>query len=148
MQDVAGCRIVVSTVRDQNELVARLNEMFHDLRIVDRRATPSHGYRAVHAIAQVDGKPIEIQVRSQLQHLWAEFSESLADSKGQELKYGKGPILYQDLLLVLSNKILAFETGHPNERSPKLEEEMRLSSVECNVHQCHIWSDHDLPNRL
>ena len=37
-----------------------------------------------------DGKPIEIQVRTILQHLWAEFSEKMADVVEPGLKYGVG----------------------------------------------------------
>jgi ppGpp synthetase/RelA/SpoT-type nucleotidyltranferase len=35
--------------------------------------------------------PFEVQVRTQLQHIWAQLSESLADRYGFDLKYGGGP---------------------------------------------------------
>ena len=90
MQDIAGCRTVVSNVAHQSRLVGRLESMF-DLAIIDRRARPSNGYRAVHAIVRDTGLPVEIQVRTDLQHAWAELSEKLADNFGIELKYGGGP---------------------------------------------------------
>jgi ppGpp synthetase/RelA/SpoT-type nucleotidyltranferase len=42
-------------------------------------------------IAIADGKPIEIQVRTLLQHLWAQLSEKLADAVEPAVKYGGGP---------------------------------------------------------
>jgi ppGpp synthetase/RelA/SpoT-type nucleotidyltranferase len=36
--------------------------------VIDRRAEPMHGYRAVHVIVFPDGAPIEIQVRTAWQH--------------------------------------------------------------------------------
>jgi hypothetical protein len=56
---------------------------------VDRRSKPSYGYRAVHVIPSITGKPVEIQLRTQLQHLWAELSETLAFRFYVGLKYGE-----------------------------------------------------------
>lgn len=90
MQDIAGCRLVVKDVRAQNEVVEQLREALPEALVVDRRAKPSHGYRAVHAIATAHGKPIEIQVRTELQHLWAQLSEKLSDVIDPAIKYGGG----------------------------------------------------------
>jgi ppGpp synthetase/RelA/SpoT-type nucleotidyltranferase len=96
MQDIAGMRIVDAGGRaDQDRLVARLVAAF-DLeprrpKVVDRRADPTHGYRAVHVIVFPDGVPVEIQVRTQLQHEWADMFEKLADRAGREIRYGDPP---------------------------------------------------------
>ncbi|MBP6775149.1 MAG: hypothetical protein KA154_19335 [Gemmatimonadaceae bacterium] len=45
MQDIAGCRIVVGTIRDQQNVVSRLSWLFPQHELIDRRRTPSHGYR-------------------------------------------------------------------------------------------------------
>jgi len=42
-------------------------------------------------VATADGKPIEIQIRTALQHLWAEFSEKMSDIVDPSIKYGGGP---------------------------------------------------------
>jgi ppGpp synthetase/RelA/SpoT-type nucleotidyltranferase len=73
--------------------------MFDNVQVVDRRNKSSHGYRAVHLIVKSTDKAVEIQVRTKLQHLWAELSEKLADTWGQSLKYGKGD---PDLMQVLA----------------------------------------------
>jgi len=99
MQDVAGCRIVVSNVLQQESVVASLCVLFSDSRIVDRRLKPSHGYRAMHVIPRVSGKKIEIQVRTSLQHRWALLSEKLSDDVDPNLKYGVGDAELQKYLL-------------------------------------------------
>lgn len=77
--------------------------------IIDRRANPSHGYRAIHAIAQAEGKLVEIQVRTALQHLWAEYSEKLSDVINPAIKYGGGEAGTQASLLSLSDTVARLE---------------------------------------
>ena len=105
IQDIAGCRIVVPDIVAQDETVRALVDKFGDVRVSDRRAKPSHGYRAVHLIAQCAGRPIEIQVRSAFQHIWAELSEKIADVFDPALKYGNGPEQWSAWLLRISNSI-------------------------------------------
>ena len=69
IQDIAGCRLVVSDVDKQDSVVSELERLFGNPRMVDRRKKPSHGYRAVHLIVVHEGKAVEIQVRTALQHL-------------------------------------------------------------------------------
>lgn len=88
MQDIAGCRVVVEHIVAQNEAVDKIKQHFQIKAIHDRRIEPSHGYRAVHAIVEADGRVVEIQVRTLLQHVWAEVSEKLADRFGIHVKYG------------------------------------------------------------
>src|SRR5439155_5107176 len=73
MQDIAGLRIVDDlTLPEQDALAGRIAAAFGGAHVDDRRAKPSHGYRAVHVIAEIDGCPVEIQVRTRLQDLWAQ----------------------------------------------------------------------------
>jgi ppGpp synthetase/RelA/SpoT-type nucleotidyltranferase len=86
-----------------------LGAAFSGADIVDRRASPSHGYRAVHVIVRVDGKPVEIQVRSLLQHRWAELSEKASDLVDPELKYGGGPRPVLERLTIDSQNVALYE---------------------------------------
>jgi len=90
MQDIAGCRLVVTDVLAQERVVAQLVKTFQASTVVDRRKHPSHGYRAVHVVAHVAQQAIEIQIRTALQHLWAELSEKLSDVIDPGIKYGGG----------------------------------------------------------
>ncbi len=89
MQDIAGCRTVVADVAQQDQLVSLIEGKFPCV-VSDRRLQPSHGYRAVHVVVRSGRLPIEVQVRTRLQHLWAEISEKFADEFGIEVKYGGG----------------------------------------------------------
>ena len=91
MQDIAGCRVVVEDIAEQNRSVAALIAAFPMAAVMDRRVKPSYGYRAVHVIPKISGKPVEIQVRTILQDLWAKMSERASDTIDQNLKYGGGP---------------------------------------------------------
>jgi hypothetical protein len=96
IQDIAGMRIVGDfDRRGQDALVAHLVELFADAdrrpKVVDRCADPSHGCRAVHVIVFVQSLPIEIQVRTRLQHEWADLYEKLADKVGRGIRYGEPP---------------------------------------------------------
>lgn len=90
IQDIAGCRIVVRDIIGQDALVSQLRGVFVDVVAIDRRERPSHGYRAVHLVVTESEHPVEIQVRTELQHLWAEFSEKVADLIDPRIKYGGG----------------------------------------------------------
>lgn len=93
MQDIAGCRVVVPDILSQNLAISQLEILFLNsiVKKQDRRVIPTHGYRAVHLVVSYNGRVIEIQVRTALQHLWAEMCEKLSDVFGIEVKYGGGP---------------------------------------------------------
>ncbi|MDX6612198.1 MAG: pyrophosphokinae [Blastocatellia bacterium] len=111
MQDIAGCRVIVPNIESQDKIVIQLKELFERSEVDDRRARPSHGYRAVHVIVDSGGKLIEIQVRTELQHAWAELSEKLSDVVDGAIKYGGGKKEVASLLASISDATLNLETA-------------------------------------
>lgn len=109
MQDIAGCRIVVSDVLEQDRVVARIQSTFGRVSTFDRRERASFGYRAVHLVVIQDDRPVEVQVRTELQHLWAELSEKLADMLDHRIKYGGGSEVVQQILFKSSDNIRKIE---------------------------------------
>lgn len=92
MQDIAGVRVVRDiTLSEQSRLARQIHASFAKAIVDDLRHRPHHGYRAVHVIAQVSGYPVEIQVRTELQHFWAEAFEKLAGITGRGIQYGEVP---------------------------------------------------------
>lgn len=98
MQDIAGCRIVVPDLTEQDSAVAQLRGVLQVVSEIDRRENPSHGYRAVHLVVLQAGRRVEVQVRTRAQDRWAQFSEKLAERRGMDLKYGIGDPRLLDLL--------------------------------------------------
>jgi ppGpp synthetase/RelA/SpoT-type nucleotidyltranferase len=109
MQDIAGCRLIVSNVVEQDRIAGQIKELLRDVNIADRRKNPSHGYRAIHVIVVSGDKPIEIQARTSLQHLWAELSEKLSDVFDPSIKYGGGEEMFRRLLAESSKFIARVE---------------------------------------
>ena len=109
VQDIAGCRIVVNDIGEQERVIAALRDNFPGASVMDRREKPSYGYRAVHVIAKVSGKLTEIQVRSALQHLWAELSEKLSDVVDPAIKYGGGEDKIRRELIETSEGVRKYE---------------------------------------
>lgn len=109
IQDIAGCRIVVADIAEQESVIQSLMGLFAQVTVIDRRAKPSHGYRAVHVVVNRDGKLIEIQVRTALQHAWAEASEKISDWKGTSIKYGGGDEVIQRNLQIMSHGVAKVE---------------------------------------
>lgn len=95
MQDLAGARIVVDDITAQDEAAEKISVLYQQLgcrcRLIDRRADPRYGYRAVHLIVHIDQMPLEIQIRTQMQDTWANIVERLADRWGRGIRYGQDP---------------------------------------------------------
>lgn len=117
IQDIRGCRIVteeglekIKTIK--NKILKNYPES--KTKINDRK--DKIGYRALHIIIKENNKAIEIQLRTELQDLWANFSEKYSN-KENDLKYGTGDKKKQKYLKQLSDKIHKLERSETNTRS-------------------------------
>jgi Region found in RelA / SpoT proteins len=95
VQDLAGARITIRDFVAQDECKEMICQFYSEqdceIKIVDRRIDPRFGYRAVHLVARVNGIPVEIQIRTELQDSWAQIFERLADRWGRGIRYGGDP---------------------------------------------------------
>jgi putative GTP pyrophosphokinase len=105
IQDIAGLRILASERLAQEGLAGAIRIKFPNAKLFDRISQPSFGYRAAHLVVTCQDRPIEIQIRTLLQHAWAHLSERLADVHGHDIKYGGGKKDIQKLLKTLSTDI-------------------------------------------
>jgi ppGpp synthetase/RelA/SpoT-type nucleotidyltranferase len=109
IQDIAGCRIIVNDLVEQDLAVSRIRGVLDVRDVKDRREAPSHGYRAVHLIAVAGGRRVEIQVRTRVQDRWAQFAEKLSERRGMDLKYGAGDPHLLELLRQGSERAYFFD---------------------------------------
>jgi len=115
MQDIGGCRAVFQDVRHVYELADkyRAKVSLHDReREQDYIALPRRtGYRGYHLIYQhrsrrwpiYDGLRIEIQIRSQTEHIWATAVETADAGLGGRLKAGRGEPRWQRFFVLMSS---------------------------------------------
>ncbi|WP_051129067.1 RelA/SpoT domain-containing protein [Brucella anthropi] len=126
MQDIAGCRAIMQTVPEMQQLVA----MYHDgirtgviKRSTDYIASPRvTGYRGHHFIvefqsreaaeASYDGRKVEIQIRTKLQHAWSTAVEAVGLVLKEELKSGEGSGDWLRFFALMSSEF-AIEEGCP-----------------------------------
>ncbi len=96
MQDVGGCRVILSSIRQVNQLRRALTARRDYHRIKDYIKRPKEdGYRGIHVIGKFPDKSgsmyqIEIQLRTQIQHAWATALEIVDLFTKQHLKAGEG----------------------------------------------------------
>src|SRR5699024_243159 len=71
MQDIGGCRAVVSSLDELRRVEGRVKKRRSPARVDDYIETPRlSGYRGVHIIVEYDSKQIEIQLRTEGMHEW------------------------------------------------------------------------------
>lgn len=67
------------------------------------------GYRALHVVVERDGRLIEIQLRTQLQHLWAAHVEKLEMARREVLRRGLGEASARTTLRDISDALAQWE---------------------------------------
>ena len=117
MQDIGGCRAVFSAQSEVERVLARFtrnslkrNEIEDAVR--DYVTNPrSSGYRGVHIWTRYDGRRLEVQLRTELQHGWAKLVEELVVLTGVDYKSGDGPEIVHEWLRRLSGVCASVEAG-------------------------------------
>lgn len=124
MQDLGGCRAVVSSIRSLEALVrvyeqapsknpTKRHEFIHEKNYIEH--PKEDGYRSVHLIYRFrsmsrrhqvyNGSKIEIQLRTRLQHAWATSVETVSLFTGQALKSSGGEAEWRRFFALMSSVI-------------------------------------------
>jgi len=160
MQDIGGCRAVVSSIRSVDRLVKAYQEAkaknpgrgHEQASVKDYITNPKpDGYRGVHLVYKYrsgsakhrsyNEQKIEIQIRSRLQHAWATAVEIVDAFTGQALKSGlkinSGDPRWRRFFALMSSAIAVREKRVPVPGAPlsevKLKNELRAVSKSLKV---------------
>lgn len=82
MSDIAGLRIIVNDIKDQNIIIETIKSNLHIDKIYDYRQTEQN-YRSVHLVLRENNKYLEIQIRTVAQQTWADESEGFGEHAKQ-----------------------------------------------------------------
>jgi hypothetical protein len=159
MQDLGGCRAIVSNMDALNRLYALYQEdqgnqgLFHAegaMKCYDYITNPkSDGYRGIHVVgryrarnpknARWNGQRIEIQLRSQLQHAFATAVETVTTFIREPLKFGAGPDEWRRFFSLMGSALAIREgtnlvPGTPSDQT-ELVRELRKLTRTLNVRQ-------------
>lgn len=109
LQDIGGCRIIVENYQVQEELFQYIINRLAKSKVITiygnkknnpvdyrERGRDDSGYRAIHIILKVREMKIELQIRSNMQHYWAESIERTSIIYQKNIKSLQGdPIVIQ-----------------------------------------------------
>jgi ppGpp synthetase/RelA/SpoT-type nucleotidyltranferase len=115
MQDIGGCRAVVSSEKKVRKIIRELRrkQVFHykdrNFRYKDYIDKPKpDGYRSYHIVGQFQSedkslKNIELQIRTYLQHYWATALEIIDLFTNQSLKTNQGKREWEDFFRLVAS---------------------------------------------
>ena len=126
LQDIAGVRAVLPSVIEAEKLAEeyKTTRFLHELErernyVVNPR--DADGYRSIHLIYRYKNKnqpayddlQVEVQIRSQLQHIWATAVETIGMLLSQGLKYRQGSREWLNFFAIISSAFAHIEDRPP-----------------------------------
>ncbi|HLD05102.1 MAG TPA: RelA/SpoT domain-containing protein [Candidatus Nanoarchaeia archaeon] len=139
MQDIAGCRVVMSNVSLAKQLYKDSyikGDLKHTkVKEKDYIANPKEdGYRSIHLIyrynsdkegkKEYNGLLVEVQIRSKLQHLWATAIETVDFFTRQAIKSNEGEKDWMDFFRLMSSAFAILENCPCVPNTPTDEKEL------------------------
>jgi GTP pyrophosphokinase len=117
MEDIGGCRAVLPDLETVYQVLGRVRKNWgHRAKVLDYVENPkADGYRGIHVIERRDGRYVEVQLRTEGQHTWAEAVEAWGPRLGFNLKDGQGPDDLRQYYRMAGERIARAEAGLPIE---------------------------------
>ncbi len=138
LQDIGGLRIIVNQNSDVDRLVDYIQKILKQQSAVSikkivnyrEKGRDDSGYRATHVILEREGVVLELQIRSRIQHYWAELIERTSVIYGHHLKELEGDRVVISYFKELSNLFYEIESGRRPSADQKYELERLRSDAE------------------
>ncbi len=143
MQDIAGCRAIVKSIDELNEIryKYKTSKLRHKkIRENDYILEPkTDGYRSVHLVYKYHSDKerkeyndllIEIQLRTKLQHIWATTVETTSFFIGQAIKLSEGEEKWNEFFRLISSAFAKMEKSAIVSNTPSNEKELYLKIKE------------------
>lgn len=138
MQDIGGCRAVLSSVALARELCDKYylkGDLKHKkIGVKDYISNPKKdGYRSIHIVyeynsdkgkQEYNGLRVEVQLRSKLQHLWATAIETVDFFTRQAIKSSEGHPDWAEFFRLVSSAFSKMENCPTIANTPENEEEL------------------------
>jgi len=137
MNDIAGVRAIIPTMDGFDRFVEKCKAAWadHELKRPDdyiANPRPNTGYRSLHLIYRFkgtdpsfDGRLVEVQIRTGLQHAWATAVETVDLFQRQTLKFGTGDPDWQRFFALMGSAIAKREKSAPVPATPTKESELQ-----------------------
>ncbi|MBK7961495.1 MAG: RelA/SpoT domain-containing protein [Bdellovibrionales bacterium] len=147
MQDIGGLRAILETSEKVYDLLNlyKKSKSKHSLTSLDDyiNEPKSDGYRGIHLVFKLKREPslfLEIQLRSQLQHIWATGVEVFGTLKNSSFKSGQGNQKWLEFFALLSS-VFAIKEGLPKVKkhrdNSKAELVVQLQNLITELHVIH-----------
>jgi len=149
MQDIGGCRAIVESVNQVRRLraaYARSKQQHQFVSEKDYIAEPkASGYRGIHLVYKYysernpayNGRSVEIQLRTRLQHAWATAVETVGTFLQQSLKSSEGSKKWLRFFALTGSAFALTERTEPVPDTPndgrELKENVRTIEAELEV---------------
>lgn len=145
LQDIGGCRIIVNGNDDVEKLYEYLKNKVveQNVFVIDRDTDyrelgrDDTGYRALHVILKRSNYFLELQIRSRIQHYWAESIERTSVIYGHHLKEKEGDPMIIQYFKSLSDAFYEIESG----RKPSTAQRIEIDKLRDDCEQLIIGSD-------
>lgn len=119
LTDIAGTTLVVGTLDQERNAVTAIQKAFKPWgsdkwggkNFEDYLTEPKEGYRAVHFLADVNGKPVEIQLKTAAQVQWSVVSHLTVYNKHDNPL--KRDATFKDYLMQMSEWMADVDAGKP-----------------------------------
>lgn len=126
MRDIGGVRIVTEDMEDmysvENKILEWNGLVGNEIDYIKNPRTS--GYRGKHFVFKKDNMFIELQLRTQLQHVWATSVETMDTFLGTSMKSGKDPSYWTEFFRLVSKLFECSELENTQLNSVKITDDL------------------------